>query len=357
MQSRRWLVLGVLGLFAVLAVVVVVLPRLETRGAPSFERAWVGIEVSGSGVAQVGTVVIEEGTPFRLHAILEAVGDDGRRSFYSEANQVQFGDNATPVSTRRDWNRGTQEIRALWFTVEGKQAYLELDAGERALDHLQFEAFSHPEWGPGWSVSAELDSRLEPHFDPDRLLGRRQFGTQRFQVWLELFRGIDSSLPEQRFKSAGPGEVTALGERFPTVVAEKAGALTPTTRVFGLTQIEVGSDERESSLAELATLYTQRLAYSRLLLLRDQIAHSGRSVADIRWQLVPIDGSVTWSSLAAGDLLQVGSRTVVLYSDFDEDGTLGPEDLCFDLEAGIAVRHLTDVFSGDGDVEWGPLRD
>ena len=38
--------------------------------------AWVAIEVDASGVAEVGPVELEVGTPFRLHAVLEALFRD-----------------------------------------------------------------------------------------------------------------------------------------------------------------------------------------------------------------------------------------------------------------------------------------
>ena len=48
-----------------------------------------------------------------------------------------------------------------------------------------------------------------------------------------------------------------------------------------------------------------------------------------------------------GDLVRVGDRIVVLYSDRGEPGVVDYDDLCFDFVQGAEVRSLGDVFGSD----------
>ena len=50
--------------------------------------------------------------------------------------------------------------------------------------------------------------------------------------------------------------------------------------------------------------------------------------------------------------MQVGARWVVLYRDAGRVGVLDPEDLCLDFDQGASIRRLSDVFSGEGEVDW-----
>ncbi|HEX6203502.1 MAG TPA: hypothetical protein VF100_10905, partial [Thermoanaerobaculia bacterium] len=118
-----WIVIAVA---VVIVGVLVALPKVEERTAPQPTAAWVAIEVEGSGVARVGPVAIEAGTPFTLHAVLAAVTRRGETIYYTEAPALAFGD-GEPVDAEalRRWpsDRGA---RVLWFTVEGPSPYLEI---------------------------------------------------------------------------------------------------------------------------------------------------------------------------------------------------------------------------------------
>jgi hypothetical protein len=58
------------------------------------------------------------------------------------------------------------------------------------------------------------------------------------------------------------------------------------------------------------------------------------------------------AGVAAGDLLRVGNRVVVVYRDDGTPGRLDGADLCFDYLEGPAVERLESVFSVGGLVEW-----
>jgi len=55
-------------------------------------------------------------------------------------------------------------------------------------------------------------------------------------------------------------------------------------------------------------------------------------------------------------LVRVGERVVILAADHGLPGYLDRDDLCIDFDRGIAVRRLGEIFVGDGQIEWGPLR-
>ena len=64
------------------------------------------------------------------------------------------------------------------------------------------------------------------------------------------------------------------------------------------------------------------------------------------------------AGVAAGDLLQGGSRIVVLFRDQGEPGRLDRADLVFDYFKGARVRRLDDVFHEEGGLvlDWASTR-
>jgi hypothetical protein len=368
MTSEQKIAWSVVAVVVVGFAVLMLLPAVEERLAPEPRAAWVAVEVNGGGVAEVAPVEIAAGAPFRLYAVLEAADRDGEPVYYTEAPALVIGGAPVPAAALRRWDR-PQPIKVLWFTVEGTSPFLGLEAGED-LGRFRIEPFFRSDWGIGWTVPG----RLDPAHD-DRLTAADRppevpFGTQRYQVRVELYSAEGSGLvPEARFSSPGPAPVaemaTAQGEAAAApqplrVTATLPGPAAPASAVFGLTGIEPPPDASPELQATLLAWTRERLAFGRVAVLATILEAAGRSSGDLDWRQIELDGGETWSELTAGDLLRVGDRVVVLWRDAGEPGVLDRGDLCLDFVRGAAVRPLGEVFSeplGDegGLVEWARL--
>ncbi len=333
-------------------------PKVREARMPTLVRAMVGVEVDGDGVGRVGLVEAEAGSDYRLHAIVEAApgrsGDAERLVYYSATPQVLVEGRlveALPV----DELDVLGSVRLLWFSVEYGVPFESLEDGAR-LDDFDYEPFFRPEWGSSWSIDGTLDASFDGLLDQDGPDLVRDFGTLRYQVWVEVSRDEDAIVPDLRLTSAALPDATRLVARLP-------GILGPPSAVFGLPAIVPGEGSwNEAERARLARLYDERLAFSQVSLLREMLERGGVGWDDLNWDLIPLDGSTPWQrhaegSPAAGDLVRVADRWVVLYRDDDGDGSPGMldgADLCFDFDAGAAVRRLDQIFvvgsDGEGDV-------
>ncbi len=348
----------VAGIVALAAVVLWLAPRAREARAPKLVRAWVGVEVGGEGVARTGTVELDAGQDFRLHAVVEVHhggGDgDGEAEYYSATPRVvldgrQF--EALPVEELG----GLGRVRLLWFSVEHGVPFREMENGVD-LDTFRYEQFFRPEWGSAWSIDGTLDAYFDGWLEEEGPDIERDFGTLRYQVWVEASADEEALVPDHRVKSAALPGATRVVSRLPA-------ALGPASAVFGLPEIERGDgDWDQAALTRVHQLYGDGLAFSQLTVLRDLLDAGGARWEDLNWQLAPLDGSLSWrdpdaGSPAPGDLVRVADRWVVLLGDETGEGEVGMldgADLCLDFDAGAAVRRLDQIFllgaEDEGDV-------
>ncbi len=356
MDSQTKILYGIIAAASLVVLAIFLQPALEEQLAPEIRGAWVGIEVGGSGVAEIGPVEIEAGTPFRLHAVVEAEGRGRRPVYYTEAAALAIaGEKVAPEHLRR-WDRPL-EPRIRWFTVEGSPPYVEL-ASNADLDRFGFQELYRPDWPLTWSVPGVLEPAKDDHLQDDSQDRRGLFGTQRYHVLVELYNKLDKMRPQQTVRSMRAADLTAAPDRFPTVRQVLPGRLAPVSGVFGLTQLELaGGDGSQELLRQIDDLAKAKLAFSRATVLRDQLREAGRRLEDLVWRDIDLVAAESrWGEpVQPGDLMRVGERIVVLYEDRGEPGVLDYDDLCFDFVLGAAVRRLGDVFSGDGVVELTPL--
>lgn len=318
-------------------------PRVGKVLAPVPVAAWVAVETENSGIAEFGAHRIEAGTPFRLYAVLEALDRGGERVFYTTAPALKIDGSTVPADRLLTWERPLK-AQILWFTVEGRTPFLRVPA-DADLSRLSFEAFFHPEWSTQWSVDGVIETRFREQFGETDSI-QVPFGTQRFQVWIELVPQ-GSGLPESRFKSAGAEDLPGAGAAVTTVSAFLPSAPVA-SEVFGLTQVEPAEGASEGLLEILADGLAERLYYSRIQLLREILGPTSSAA-----ERISLAAETPWpEQVKAGDVVQVGSRWVVLYRDQGTVGRLDADDLCLDFVQGSEVRRLGDVFSGDGDVDW-----
>ncbi len=317
-------------------------------GAFELKQAYVGVDTEGSGDAVVGRRELLAGQRVRLFAILEAVSADGSPIYFSEARSITIDGEPVDPATIRRWE-GRRIVKNLWSTVEGSAPYTEIDSVEN-LRRFRVESFSHPAWGNGWVAEASVRARRDDSLELEQAQ-RLSFGTQHYQVWIELFDDEMALVPGERFKSAGPQELLADSSRFPAVEMHLEGALDLPSRKFGLSFLQPTPEAPEEVVETVAGWTEQNIASNRLLLLRALLERAGVAGGDAPWQRIELATGVSWDQVAPGDLLQVGDRWVVLYQD-DGDGELDPDDLCFDFLKGAMVRPISAVFVGTGDVDW-----
>lgn len=363
---------------SVLVAIVFFWPKAKERFEPSLVEAHVAIQTARSDVAIVGPVAIDPGEEFTLHAVLEAKGRGGEAVYYTEAPALQIGGKRIDGEALRRWDRPWL-AKIFWFTVEGPAPYIEVKSLEH-IDRVAFTEYFHLEWPLVWSVPGQLESRFDQSLVRNGSLvgsvaGRRVFGTQRYQVRIELFEDEDNLTPKLRLISPGGRELAAGAPDFPTVYAAYPGPAGPASLAFGLTQIEpVATPQEEPSAAKtantdmirrLAELTESRIFFSRLALIREVIQAAGLSPDEVTWTDVDLEEGPFWSGTAKaarstkaqllgvsrGDLLRAGGRVVVLYEDQGVEGRLDREDLCFDFEQGARVLRLSDVFEGQGLLE------
>lgn len=341
-------VLLVVGLFALGG-------RVQKELAPEPRAAWVAIAKGEDPVAVSGPVELAAGEPFTLYAVLEAESWRGERVYYTEAEALRLGGEEIPASALRRWTGG-EEVRILWFTVEGAPPYLAV-ATAADLERLQFRELFRADWPQAWTAPGSVEpsrKRLEAG-GPDRAVS--DFGTQRYHVRIEFFGTAGALVPRLRMRSWGAAEVERESERFPAVTARLAEPLAASSGVFGTPQVEAMDGVEPSPLANLNELWRRRLVFSRLLVLRELLDRTGRSWEELRWRAVDLEAGPIWGSggAAPGDVLRVGQRFVILVADEGRRGRLDDGDLGFDFDKGAALRRLEEIFTGEGLVEWAPL--
>jgi hypothetical protein len=388
MRGEKKIFWTVVAVAVVIVAALVAMPRVEERVAPRPSAAWVGIEVEGSGVARVGPVSIEAGTPFTLHAVLAAETRRGETIYYTEAPALSFGDEPVAADALRRWP-SDRSAKVLWFTVEGPSPYVALEGG--SLERFHLAEHLRSDWPYAWSVRGKVEPANDDVLASAGADAEYPFGTLRFQVRIELFGREETVLPQARFSSWGREALPERLAEFPTVTAYLPGAARPASEVFGLTQLEAPADEvRTDTLRDLdelgdagalrrslVELTRQRLAFSRLPLLAEVLAAAGVEADAVPWQPIELAGALAWGEeVHAGDLLSAGGRVVVLYRDaappaavpdgtaaapaIDSgpgDGRLDGDDLALDYVRGASVRRLSEVFdlTAGGTLSWAPL--
>jgi hypothetical protein len=328
-------------------------PRVGRAVAPQPIAAYVGIEPSPGAPVAVGPLEIEAGQPFRLFAVLEARGRDEQPVYYTEATALRIGGRDVPAEQLRRWNEDWH-ARVLWFTVEPWTHYVALEPSQR-LDRVRFQEFFHPDWPMEWVIEGRLDARsdeqVETTVDEDRT-----FGTQRFQVWVEMYEEEGALVPSARYRSWGMDDLEQHVDEFPTVSALLPGPAGVASAVFGLTAVDLPPNASEQLRQDLARRAEKRLLYESVGLLRKLLLSAGRELDALDWQRTELAAGPRWDSeVALGDLVRVGARWVIAYRDADGDGALGADDLCLDFEKGAAIRRLGEVFVGEGEIEWARL--
>ncbi|MCH7667060.1 MAG: hypothetical protein IH936_14170 [Acidobacteria bacterium] len=335
-------------LFAVVAVFFL-LTRVSEKVAPVPVALWVAIQPEGEDVARVGPVELPAGTGFRLHAVMEAETFRGGRIYYTEAKRLDLLGEPVSSELLRPWS-GRLEARILWFTVEGSTPFRQVPLDEE-LTAPRFQGIFQPDWGRAWSVIGDVRPTVE-NFLPgaDQVRRTKRFGTQRFQVRIELFRRKKDLTPELRLASWGSEELPGRAAEFPAVTAVLPGVLEAPSRIFGLQQLELESGSQSASTGKQLVSWTDELiAFSRIAVLGKWLTAQGVSWEDLAWEAVEL--GVSPAAAQPGDLLRVGRRVVWLLEDRGAAG-LDDEDWCLDLERGARVERLGDVFVGEGLVDW-----
>jgi hypothetical protein len=349
-EAQRKLFLAALAAVAVAVGLVLVWPEAAERLAPEPARAWAAIEVGGNGLAAVGTAEIAAGTPFTLHAVLEATTRDGQSVYYTEAPRLVVEGREVAATALKRWDRRRQ-AKVLWFTVEGARPYLKAERAED-LERFQFTEFLRVDWPQTWVVPG----RIDPAHD-DRLVRQDEaeaptFGTQRYQARIELYETERSLIPQARFTSPGAEARLAADGEIATASVYVPGGAAAASRFFGLSHLDPPADAPAETLALLSELTQGRWAFASVPLLARLIELAGSRPDELAFRRLDLDAALPWGREAApGDLVQVGARWVVLYRDAGRPGVLDREDLCFDFARASAVRRLDQVFVGEGDVE------
>lgn len=354
MTPERRIIVTVIAASAAVLLVLLLWPRVQEGLAPDPVAAHVAILPEGHDAAVAGPVDLAAGTPFTLHAVLEARDRAGDPVYYTEAPALEIDGRRVPDEALQLWDR-RQVVKLFWFSVEGFTPYLDLDRPEQ-LDRFHFTEFFRPEWPATWSV----EGRLTPRFSQALVQEgaeevARPFGTQRYQVRIELFDDEEDVTPDERFISTGGNALPERAASFPTVYSALAGPAGPASLAFGLTQVEPPPGAGTELRGRLAELTERRVAFARTPLLRDVLDAAGVSRRELAWDSVDLSAGPSWGEGAGaveqGDLVRAGARVVVLYEDRGTPGVLDRGDLGFDYQQGAAVRALSEVFSGEGRVE------
>jgi len=340
-------------LIAALALAVVILlawpasRRVRRDLALEAVAAWVAVERGAAGQAEVGRFALPAGEDFTLHAVLEA-RRGGRRLFFTEAERVVIEGEELGGEQLRPWEGDGLQARVLWFTVEPRSPVVR--AAEEVAQ-LRYQSNFRADWPRAWQVPGRLDAYRRRLTAGDGDLAGR-FGTQRFQVRIELFGRGSSIRPEHRVVSAGPDDLLAAPALFPGAVATLPGVLGPASRVFGLPQV-VGDLGAEPARL-VARWHEEALAFTLPLLLREMAGAAQRPWQELSWRTIDLADGPAWGDggVAPGDLVRVGNRVVVLYRDDGATGRLDGRDFCFDYLEGASVERLEAVFAGEGLVDW-----
>ena len=329
--------------------------RVQEELAPEPRAAWVAIATGDDPLAVSGPVEVAAGEPFTLHAVLEAQDWRGERVYYTNAEALQLGEERIPEAALRRWTGG-EEVRVLWFTVEGGPPFLEV-ATVADLERLQFRESFRADWPQAWTVPGSVEPSRRRLVAGEPAAGMAGFGSQRFHVRIEFFSPLNTVVPRLRMRSWGTAEVESESERFPAVTARLPGPLAVPSAVFGTPQVELAEGVDDAAESAVVDLRRRRLIFGRLPLLRDLLDRAGRSWDGLDWQAVDLAEGPEWGAdgVAPGDLLRVGERFVVLVVDEGAAGRLDDGDLGFDFDRGAALRRLGEIFTGEGLVEWAPL--
>lgn len=354
-KNNRTFLLILVGL-GLLVAGIVLRPKLAEQLAPRLTAVHVAIEPAGSGVARVGRVELTEGQAFQLRAVVEARRRNGDPVYYTDASRLQIGNEEIAAERLEPWSRN-DIIKLRWFTVEGKTPYVRLSPGS-GIDNFRMEEFARSDWPMAWTIPGEIDAANDNHFSGGKAAAQ-SFGTQRYHLRFEIYAAEKDLVPIETLRSWGVSELRAEIERFPAVVVSVPGPTGPMSRVFGLTQLEPPADGDAALLSQIDELHRHGVAFSRFTLLRELVSSHNKLWQDLRWQTLSLAGDTAWrtaagsadAGVAAGDLLRVGDRVVVLYRDAGLPQKLDPEDLAFDFERGARLSPLREIFSGDGELE------
>jgi hypothetical protein len=328
-------------------------PRVRQELRPRLLGALVAVQVGSEPWARVGPVEIVAGQDFSLYAVLLAESRSGETLYYTEAPALEInGEKPEPDRVRR-WPGG-DELRVLWFTVEGFRPFIE-PASLKELEEFHWQETFRPDWGFGWTVAGTVTPR-------NRNLSRGPqagvdipFGTAIFHVRIEEYHRSGDPAPIARHESSSAGELPRHPERLTTVVARLPGELATVSEVFGRVHFEPVAGSPLEVLQGVSSLYSRGLGFSRLLVLDRMLAERHLELSDLDWITVEIKEGPSWGEIGAGDLLRSGERLVVLFKDRGEPGRLDYEDLCFDFYENAAVRPLGEVFRAGGVVSWADL--
>ncbi len=357
-SERRYLWIAV-AVVVVVSLALFVVPKLREELAPEPHSALVGVEIAGSGVAEVGRIRLDPGTPFKLHAVLAAQGRDGELYYYTQATALRINGEDVPAERLRVWDRAG-EIAVLWFTVEGYRPFMEIP-DLTSLESFRFEESFRPEWGRGWVVTGSLspgNNALARGFEPGEEI---PFGTMRYHVRIEKYFRKGDPAPVARYRSPGADAVDTSGgtdwtvERPTRIVAALSGGLDRVSAVFGLPHLEPTVDAAGEVRTELRRWYLSSRSFTRLLVLGGLLEDRGLHWRDLSWEPVEPALEPSLGAIGPGDFLRSGERVVVFWKDAGVEGHLDYDDLCFDLAESAAVRRLGEIFTGGGVLDWSDL--
>jgi len=349
--DERKIALAVVGTALLVIGAIFLSEPVQRELRPDPVRAFVAMQAAGEEFAHQGQLELAAGAEFRLHAVLEAVTRGGERVFFTEAPALLVDGEPVAVEALRRW-RGPEEVKILWFSVEGPRPFVEIDEPGHLAD-FEFHQSFRPDWPRAWSIPGDLKParRVEASLAGGYAI---DFGTQRYQVRIELFGASSQLVPRASFDSIGPNELLASPATFPTASAVLDGVLALPSRVFGLSQIDLGAEALESDAETLQGWQQQDLAFSRLGLLRSVLERTETTWEDLHWTAVDLAAGPAWAAgaVARGHLLRVGDRVVFLLADRGEIGRLDYDDLVLDFSEGAEIRALGEIFSGEGLVDW-----
>jgi hypothetical protein len=351
-------------LWVVVVLVVAALVALrywDGIAAPFQDRAvaaFVALLPDGEEVARDGEHRLAAGARFRLFAVLEAKTFTGSTVWYTEAPALSLGGREIPAAALRRWPEGGRVARVRWWTLEGFAPYLPV-ATSADLDRFELTGAFHPEWGAGWSVDGVVDPR-NAQLEPESPLRPLPFGSQRWQVRIELLAGPEALTPSDGAASADGAEALARRGAATALIAALPAPLAVTSAVFGLTQVEPGPELAAADAGRVAGWRRLGLVFERADLLREHVEAAGTEPAALAWRHVDLDATPPpWGAagVAPGDLLQGGGRIVVLFRDLGELGRLDRADLVFDFYKGAKVRRVDEVFRDAGGLalQWASL--
>lgn len=355
MARERTLLLVGAGIAILIVAALLLTPRIAEKLAPKPQRAWVAIQPAGERLARTGRVEMPAGTTFNLHAVLQATGSDGETVYYTQARELEIDGRRVPAEALRAWDR-PQEVRILWFTVEGEKPFLPVESAAD-LEKVTFAELFRADWPQTWSVPGVLEPRHDDHLRRVLEQKNRPFGTQRFHVRIELLAPEGGMVPVERYKSAGAAELGEDPDALSTVVATLPGPAGPASRVFGLTQVVPPENPSRELLAAVDDLASRELAFSVATMQREMLAAAGLDGGSLAWKELDLArDDLRWEAdVRQGDLLRSGPLVAVLYRDGGRPGALDGGDLVLTYDHGAAVLPLSEVFLTLLPVEWASL--